>query len=172
MVHMERRKFDNYAEFGNYIYELASYESQVVTAVLLYEDAVELIKWLMQYDDVTVGSINIENEDYHGYDKEFYITIDTDLVLDVMPAYQLSTDKDTEGYLAIESDIVFYGGDVSSKLALQNTYGNKYELIIENYDDEDECENCCEDCSNCSRRDTSDAIDGQLSFIDYIFNHF
>ena len=168
---MERRKFDDFAELGNHMYELASEESQVVTAVLLCEDAIKLIKWLMLYDDVTVGSISIENEDYHGYDKEFYITLDTDLVLDVAPAYQLQTDKTAKGYSAIESDVVLYGGDVSSKLALQNTYGNKYEIVIENYDDEDECGDCCGDCSNCPHRETSETISGALGLIDYIFNH-
>ena len=44
---MERRKFDDFAELGNHMYELASEESQVVTAVLLCEDAIKLIKWLI-----------------------------------------------------------------------------------------------------------------------------
>lgn len=169
---MERRIYNDFAELGNHMYELASEESQVVTAVLLFDDAVKLIKWLMFYDDVTVGSIIIENEDYHGYDNEFYITLDTDLVLDVMPVYQLQTDKTTEGYIDIESDVMFYGGDVSSKLVFQNTYGNKYEIVIKNYDDKDECEGCCEDCSNCPHIETSEGIAGTLHLFNYILNHF
>lgn len=167
---MERRNFDDFAELGNYMYELANEESQVVTAVLLCDDAIKLIKWLILYDDVTVGSISIENEDYHGYDKEFYITLDTDLVLDVVPAYQLQTDKTAEGYLPLESDVVLYGGDVSSKLALQNTYGNKHEIVIENYD-EDECGDCCGDCSNCPHSETSETVAGALGLLNYILNH-
>ena len=163
---MERRKFDDFAEFGNHMYELASEESQVVTAVLLCEDAIKLIRWLMLYDDVTVGSINIENENYHEYDKEFYITLDTDLVLDVIPAYQSNENK----YLVAETDVVFYSGNVSSKLVVQNTYRNKYELIIENYE-EDECGDCCGDCSSCPNRNASATIDRKLDLIDYIFNH-
>lgn len=167
---MEIRNFYDFDELGDYMYELASEESQVVTAVLLYEDAIELIKWLMLYDDVEIGSISIENEDYHGYDKEFYITLDTDLVLDVVPAYQLQTDKTAEGYLPLESEVVFYGGDVSSKLALQNTYGNKYEIVIENYYD-DECGDCCGDCSNCPHSETSETVAEALCILDYILNH-
>ena len=167
---MERRKFNDYAELSNHMYRLASEESQVVTAVLLCDEAVNLIKWLMLYDDVTVGSINIEKEDYHGYDKEFYITLDTDLILDVVPAYQPPTDKTVEGYTTPESDIMLYGGDTSSKLATQNTYGNKYEIIIEDYND-DECGDCCEDCSNCPHRDAEGAIAETLNLLDSILNH-
>ena len=71
-------------------------------------------------------------EEYEGFEDEEMVEED------VVPAYQLQTDKTAEGYLPLESDVVLYGGDVSSKLALQNTYGNKYEIVIENYDDEDE----------------------------------
>lgn len=170
---MERLRFNNYAEFGDYIYKLASEESQVSTAVLLCEDAAQLIRCLLLYDDVTIGSINIENEDYHGYDKEFYITLDADLILDVVPAYRVQANNDAERYLPLESDVVFYGGDVSSKTVLQSTYGNKYEIIIEDYDDgtEDKCGGCCRDCSDCPRRETSSAIADTLDLIDYIFNY-
>lgn len=168
---MERKIFNDFAELGNHMYELASEKSQVVTAVLLYEDAIDLIKWLMLYDDVSVGSINVENEDYHGYDNEFYITLDTDLVLDVVPAYQLQTDKTAEGYLTLESDVVLYGGDTSSKLATQNTYDNKYEIVIKNYDDNNECGDCCGDCSNCYHRETSKTISRALNLFDFILNH-
>lgn len=171
-VHMLEKKFYDFAELGNYMYELASCESQVVTAVLLYEDAIKLIKWIMLYDDITVGRIGIESEYYCGYDKEFYIIIDTDLVLNVIPAYQLQEDETAEGYLIIKSDVILYGGDVSSKLALHNTYGNKYEIIIETNDNKDKCGDCCEDCSNCPHKETSETIAETLDAIDYILNHF
>lgn len=163
---MERRKFDNYSELGNRMYELACEESQVVTAVLFCEEAVELVKWLMLYDDITVRNIDIESEDYHGYDKEFYITLDGDLVLNVTPAY-----SDSAECLSLESDIIFYGGDVSSHLAIQSIYGKKYEIVIKDSAYEG-CSYCCEDCSTCPHRGTSENIANTLDLLDYIFNHY
>lgn len=173
---MENINFDDYAGLGNYMYKLAKKKSQAVASVLLYEDALELLKWLMLYDDLIVNRLNIESEIYQGYDKEFYVMLDSDLILDVMPAYQAYEDYPNKvGYLPLDSDIILYGEDVSSKLALQNVYGNKYEIVIKNNDGENcinKCSDCCEDCSCCPRRETCDVVSESLNMIEYLFNHY
>lgn len=133
---MDRLIFEDIAELGNFMYEVANEKSIVVSSVLFYDEAVELIKWLMQYDDIAIGSINIENEDYNGYRKEFYITLDSDLFLDVIPAYKIQDKK----YIDIDADVILYGGDVNSRVAIHSECLNKFEIVMDDEFEEDESE--------------------------------
>lgn len=165
---MDRLFFDDIAELGNFMYESADEQSVVVSSVLLYDKAVELIRWLMAYDDITIGSINIENEDYNGYDKEFYVTLDSDLVLDVAPAYKYKTAKTSAGYTDIDADLILYDGDVNSRIAIQSECLNKFEIVFE-----EECEDSSYDCGTCPHRELSEKVIGiseMLKLLDYIFN--
>lgn len=122
--------FEEIAEFGNLFYEIASKEGSVVTAVLFYDTAQELLKWLMQYEDVTIGHIDFCNGDY-GYTKEFYITLDTDLVLDIEPVYRDSK------YQVIDTDAMFFDGDANSRIAIINDDCLQFELEIKEEHEDD-----------------------------------
>ena len=111
--YMERLEFNDIADLGNLLYELATEEESVVTAVLFYDEAQELLRWLMQYEDVDIGHIDFKHEDY-GYDGEYYITLDTDLFLDVKPV------KKNSNYTCIDTDALFLDGDANSKIAVIN----------------------------------------------------
>lgn len=161
--YMDRLFFDDIAELGNFMYESADEKSLTVSSVMFYDKAVELIRWLMTYDDITVGSINIENEDYNGYNKEFYVTLDSDLILDVTPAYKFKTEKTSAGYTDIDADLILYDGDANSRIAIQNECLNKFEIVFE-----EECEDSNYDCSVCSHCDFE--IIEMLKLLDYILN--
>ena len=147
---MERLEFEDIAALGNLIYGIATDEEAVVTAVLFYDCAQELLKWLLQYDGVEIGHIDFEHEDY-GYSKEYYITLDSDLILDIEPAHK-------EKYLPIDTDVLLLDGDASSKLSTINGNCLQFELVIA---DDDEC-----DCENCEAARLSDLIDYITSIVE------
>lgn len=168
---IEQLRFNDLAEFGDYIYELVNKTFQTVTAVLFYDDAIELIKWFMLYEDITVGGVEIENSDYHGHNKEFYVTLNKDLILEVVPASQLQINESADKYFYANSDIIFYNEDVSSKIITQNNHCDKYKLVIGDYENENICGDCCGDCTNCFQIESSKDITETLALMDYILNH-
>ena len=142
---MERLEFNDIADLGNLLYELATEEESVVTAVLFYDEAQELLRWLMQYEDIDIGHIDFNHEDY-GYDGEYYITLDTDLFLDIKPV------KKNSNYTCIDTDALFLDGDANSKIAVINDDCLKFELIF-SFDEDDDRFECDEDCDNCELND-------------------
>ena len=164
---MDKLRIPDYDELGNLMFTLADEEAKVVTAVLTFEDASELLKWLLFYDEVSVGSIDLQNEDYAGYDKEYLVTIDTDLVVDVSPAYNTSESK----YFMHDTDIALFGEDVESELLHNINAEIEYGIECGNYDEDGGCGDCCGDCSNCESREKSQKICDSLELLAYILGH-
>ena len=152
---MERLEFNDIADLSDLLYELASEEESVVTVVLFYDKAQELIRWLLQYDDIDIGHIDFKHEDY-GYDGEYYITLDTDLVLDVEPV------KKNSDYTCIDTDALLLDGDVNSRIAVINTDCMKFELVFE----EENCFECDEHCEDCELNDFMNFLEYISSIID------
>lgn len=173
---MEQIYFNNINELGNRMYELANEENITNSAILLYEDAIKLIKWLMVYDDINIDIVNIESGDFREYKDEFVITLFHNLnqeyvSLEVAPAYRIGMgDIDGEEQI-LKSSIIFCGGDTSTKLCFENKYANKYEVVINGSGLNDVCSNCCGDCSNCHHKGLGDSISEMLDFFDYICNN-
>lgn len=163
---METIYFTDYAELGEYLYSLAA-EYKTASVVLFKKDIIGLLRWLMEYDEIELGHIEIKDEFVDSYSKEYYLTIDDDLSIAIEPVY----DEDTDTILPCYSDIILFDGNVSSKIAIENENCIQVEISISD-EDEDLCGDCCCDCGNCPKAMTSQAISNALSFIDYIFNHY
>lgn len=148
----------DYEHLGTVMYELAE-DGLVVCSVLSSEQAFELLRELSIYDDVQLGSIHLQNGDYECYDREYYVTLDTDMVLDIEPAWHNGDDKHSAGYAYNEADVFFF--DTNASAAVMLPYQNKtcYELRFGDvdYDEDDICEDCSEDCSDCDI-DNDDAV--------------
>lgn len=163
---MEKLQFNDIADLGNFMYELATKESQDACAILTYEKTSELLKWLLQYDDVKATFIELEHEEYNGYDKEFYIVLDTDLEIHIEQAYD-------------EKDKIILGVDETGVLLCEeekieefiNANEAYYSFIIEFVGKEDNCGDCCEDCSNCPYKESSIAISMALDYLSHLLNH-
>lgn len=162
---MDIIKFDDFAELGEYIINLVD-DNNCVSVVLFKNDIVNLLRWLMEYDDIDVGHIDIKDEFVDDYDKEYYLTIDDDFSISIEPVY----DEDTNEIIPCYSDIVLFDGDVSSKIALENEDCEQIEISIAEDNEDDTCGDCCYDCCNCPRI-ASQAIASALSMFDYILNH-
>lgn len=164
---MDKLRIPDYDELGNLMFTLANENAKVVTAVLTFDDASELLKWLLFFDEVSVGSIDLQNEDYAGYNKEYLVTIDTDLVVDVSPAYNTSESK----YFMHDTDIALFGEDVESELLHNINAEIEYGIEFGNYDEDGGCGDCCGDCSNCESREKSQKICDSLELLVYILGH-
>lgn len=125
VIHVE-----DYDKLSNLMYELA-YEGFVVCCVMSHTKAFELLKEIAVYDDIQLGSIQLQNEDYSGYDREYYVTLDSDMYLDIAPAWYKGDDKHSAGYSYNEADVYFFDGDAHAS-AMESYQGNIcYELHIE-----------------------------------------
>lgn len=165
---MEIVKFKDLAELGDYIYNLATDESETVATVMFREDTLKLFEILLQYEDIDISDIEIWNEtDYY---EEYYISLTDDLQLDIEPVHKYGEIH------SAESDVVLFSGDVSSKIIAENPDSINLELEICDDDTKDDtdngCGNCCEDCSDCHKSKISSSIASALEFWDYVNTYF
>lgn len=106
---MRRDYFKDYEELSNYMVDKAQDGFYTVT-VLFYNDALKLLRELVRYDDIEVEALNIQPEEYDGYDKEYYVSLADDMVVSVEPAYVCGR------YLNTEADLTLIIGDASSSI--------------------------------------------------------
>ena len=78
-----------------------------------FEDSVGLIREILKDKNVTVGSIDISRYEYNFYDKEYYISLDYNMVLDVEPAYQTKNEWHNSGYSYFDANILIIGDNTN-----------------------------------------------------------
>lgn len=157
---MKTLYFDDYAELGEYMYELAD-AGFSSAAVLFCEDAKDLADWLSLYDDV-----EIEKVDYERYDSwEYYVILGTDMQMSLMPAYCEHGNVMPKGV-----DVMLFDGEASTAIARANDC-KQYEIVMLD-EDEGFCGDCCCDCSACPHKEAVvDAIDSALGLLDYLIKN-
>lgn len=133
------------------LYELAEYmtycieDKSEVVAVLFFEDAKELMRIFLSDYQMDVGLIDITNVEYDGYEGEYYISLSSDGMLSVEPAWG------EDMYLQTCADLLLIDGDASSDIVLRNIGSECKELCFTEYDDEDEeCCDCHSECCGCN----------------------
>ena len=107
---MELLRFEDYAELGNYMYETAL-DGEAISAVLYYDDMVDIMRWLLEYEDIDVGNIQIIEE----YTHEYYVTLDEFLYLNIKPVID-----DNGNTIKENVDVMLFDGDVPNTIALHN----------------------------------------------------
>jgi len=145
---MEILKFKDIEDLYSFMCAISQGEEKNITAVLNYDDAVELMRCFLDDVIVEVGHLEIGEYDYNGYDKEYYVSIDTDLILDVCPAMPHYNKE--FGYVPVqEADIILYGGDVKQSIVSINDAKESFQIEIDDEDDEllIECSGQCPLCS-------------------------
>lgn len=156
---MELLRFEDYAELGNYMYETAL-DGEAISAVLYYDDMVDIMRWLLEYEDIDVGNIQIIEE----YTHEYYVTLDEFLYLNIKPAID-----DNGNTIKENVDLMLFDGDVPNTIALCNPDCEKKEISYK--EDDNICGDCCGDCSSCQHKEASMVLELALDFFDYLFNH-
>lgn len=156
---MKELHFEDYSDLYNYMYEVSS-DGESITTIVSDEDIVSVMRWFLQYEDIDVGSIQIDED----YNNEYYVTLDEFLFLNIKPV------KDKNGNVIIENtDKMLFPGHVSSSIALHNTNCEQYEICYK--EKNDFCKDCCEDCANCCHKGTMEALEMAFDYIDYLINH-
>ena len=112
-----------------------------------YDDAVSVIKSLLIFDESSPYHICIKSEDFDGYDKEYYVALDSELNIWCDRAYSFEMNN----YFYNETECLFVADDCNSAI-LKNIGYNKNNIYEVSYDLEDECSGNCEDCK-CSEKD-------------------
>lgn len=139
---MERLKIEDIFDLASLMYVQAC-EGDEVEFVGKYDDVQELIGTLSLMEDVVFDRIELEPIELNGYDREYYVDLDTDLHVWIEKAYSC----DHEAYLISETDVLYIADDCNSKILDRIDYEHAVEVTYE--DDEPEC-----DCERCHLGET------------------
>ena len=127
---------------------------------LFYDDAIEVIKELMMFDEVMPYDIEIEPEEMDWYNKEYYVTLDDNFKLWVQPAYLVKEDGSV--YYQSVTDVLFIADDCNSailnRIDSEEVLEVTYDLDEDDFEVESECHDCCGECCchNDSNENTTD----------------
>lgn len=107
-------------------------------AICFLDDAVEVMRELLKHDGTTVGGINITQEDYNGYSKEYCVSVDGDMIVDVEPAWHEANEYNPAGYYWFDAEKIYIVGEANSAI-IKNVEKEKcYEIEFEKEMDEED----------------------------------
>ena len=149
---MERIAFAQIADLAEYMISRVE-DKEYIVATLFFDDAVELMRSLLLYDEVRVGTIEIADFEYDGYTDEYYVSLMDDYTLCVERA--MSDEK----YLRTDAPLILLDGDVKYAIVEANDESECIEIVI----GEDDCED--HDCT-----DSVEMIDGIFDAIKLVFD--
>ncbi|MCD8290018.1 MAG: hypothetical protein LUC91_00770 [Prevotella sp.] len=129
---LERKVYSTYAELADDMVKLAIHGKTSV-AVLFYEDAIEMLKELLLFEDVNAKSVVINEPEYDGYGYEYYITLDDEFNIYIEPAwheeFKFDNGKVTpEGYYGTAAYKFFIDGEANSAILKKLEEGEGVEI--------------------------------------------
>ena len=132
---------ENYFDVAKTMYDVViKNKKEEITFVGFYEDAIEVIKELLMYEETTIHSLDIHSEEWDGYDKEYYVTLDNNFEVWAEPAFS----KDHNRYLYGSADILFMTSNSNSSILNAIEYDIAVEVV---FDMGNECDSkCSTDC--------------------------
>lgn len=135
---MDRLFIENYDDLADIMVKDAE-RGKISYAILFYDEAIELMRSIMDYEDISVNSIEAGCCEFNGYGKEYIVSLTDELLLDVEPAWREANEYVGAGYVSIEFvDAVYVDREVNSAV-LSNVDSNVcYELVVDGCCDEDE----------------------------------
>lgn len=137
---MDIRNFESFEDLAFEVVEKMQCVEDGIDIIALYDDAREIIRELILTGACTVGSMELHDPEWSGYDKEFYITvskvIDDEWTIWCEPAMR---ENETE-YIYGEADICYLLDNCSSRIIPRIKNSVLYETSIV---DEDGVERIC-----------------------------
>ena len=137
--------FEYIEEFVGYVIEeVENEEDAFVTVIAKFDEAKEILKNIIAYEDVNFESLQIESPIMDNYDDAFVISLwMNDGVLEI----GCEKLKDEEGcYTNPCGDVVFMFDNCSSKIISLCEGSDLYIVEIE---DECDCNEKCDECCSC-----------------------
>jgi hypothetical protein len=101
---MEKLILKSYDEIVERMLEVAN-EGGTAYTICFFDDAIEIIKKLLANEETAIGGLDIAQEEYKGYNKEYFISVDGDYIVDVEPAW--NDECKNPGYLWFDAEKVF-----------------------------------------------------------------
>lgn len=105
------------------------------TAILFYDEAIEVIKALASKPNITLTSINIDPPDWGNYTKEYMIDIGDGYELFVEPAWRDKSEYNEAGYVNVDAECVYIDSRADEKIFDKLYYRELY--TIKNTSDND-----------------------------------
>lgn len=138
---------DDLSEIADLMYEDALNLDDIgsVTAFGYYDDIAILLKELLQYDDTSVGNIELHEETLHNYSDIFALTITNELEIWSEP--MLVDGK----YLGYEAEKVYIADDCTTAILKKN---NNEDTPIFSFGYGVESDNCCDNC-DCYKEESA-----------------
>lgn len=121
---MEQLTFNDVTELAEYMIDQVA-DKHFVTAALFFDDAKELMRSLLMYDDIEIGTIEISDFEYSGYTDEYYVSLLDDHTLSVEMAF-----KDNR-YLATDAEVLLIDGDAKYEIVRRNDFSECFEIQID-----------------------------------------
>lgn len=149
---MEHIAFAQIGDLAEYMINRVE-DKEYIVAALFFDDAVELMRSLLLYDEVRIGTIEIADFEYDGYTDEYYVSLMDDYTLCVERA--LSDEK----YLRTDASLILLDGDVKYAIVEANDESECIEIVI----GDDDCEE--PDCT-----DPAEVIDRIFGAIKLVFD--
>ena len=150
---MEHIAFAQIGDLAEYMINRVE-DKEYIVAALFFDNAVELMRNLLLYDEVRIGTIEISDIEYDGYVGEYYVSLMDDYTLCVERA--LSDDK----YLRTDASLLLLDGDVKYAIVEANENSECIEIVIGDDDYEDY------DCTN-----SAEVIDRIFDAIKLVFDY-
>lgn len=147
---MEHIAFAQIGDLAEYMINRVE-DKEYIVAALFFDNAVELMRSLLLYDEVRIGTIEISDIEYDGYTGEYYVSLMDDYTLCVERA--LSDDK----YLRTDAALLLLDGDVKYAIVEANDASECVEIAIGD-----------DDCGECV--DASEMIDRIFNTIKMVYD--
>lgn len=156
MKYLKDLVFTNASEVAEFAYKKAYDLEDIgcVQVVGFYEEISDVLKEILQYDEVSVGNIELNSADWNGYLKEYYLTIDEDMVVCVEPGYY----AEKEIYLQYEAETLIICDDCNSVIVKNNMYEGAVSYC---YRYDGDCDYGCCDCCECD----NDSQTGESTYV-------
>ena len=138
---MNNLYIEDFKEIACEMYAGISVGCEDISFVGKYEDCVCLIKDLLCLEDVCLHQVEIEPEDWDGYDKEYLVTLDNELNIWCEKAY-----RENVGYFLIESECILIADDcnveIYDHLESDDIWKVSYSFMKKDCPEEE----CCGEC--------------------------
>lgn len=134
---MEKLVFEDYTSLVDRMFEVAE-KGDTAYAICFLDDAVEVMRELLKHDETSIGGINIAQENYNGYAKEYYVSVDGNMIVDVEPAWHEANEYHKEGYYWFDAEKIFIVGEANSAIIKNVDKSKCYEIEFKLFDDNDD----------------------------------
>lgn len=111
---MEMLTFSSISKLAEYMMNRVA-DKEFIVATLFFDKAIELMRCLIGYKEVQIGSIDISDFEYTGYLDEYYISLTDDYTLCIEPA--LANNR----YLRTDASLMLIDGDAKHSIVNANS---------------------------------------------------